>query len=212
MLQTVRHLLLCLCCLPGLAAAADIWRAIGEDGVPRYASSKLDSSYSLFLRDDAPPAGEAAKSTMPAARRNLLLRWLPTIEKLSSKHGVELALVLAIIDVESRFNPSATSPKGAAGLMQIMPALAARYGVRNRYDVQQNLEAGILYLKDLHKIHQGNIPLMLASYNAGEHAVARHGKRLPPYRETMLYVPQVMASLAAARELAATANGVVAVP
>lgn len=191
-----------LLCLGRPVVAADIYRSLGEDGVPRFANSKLDPSYSLFLRGEA-ESRPAASARLPIARQQLLLRWLPTIETLTRKHDVELALVLAIIDVESRFNPQATSPKGAAGLMQLMPALAARYGVRNRYDVQQNLEAGILYLKDLHKIHQGNLPLMLAAYNAGENAVLRHGKRLPPYRETMLYVPQVMASLAAARELAA---------
>lgn len=192
----------CLLLFCGNVYSADIFRSLGDDGVARYASSPLDASYSLFLRGESEPVSNRAVPLAPA-RQSMLLKWLPTIEILANKHEVELALVLAVIDVESRFNPQATSPKGAAGLMQLMPSLAARYGVRNRYDVQQNLDAGIRYLKDLQRLHQGNLALILASYNAGEGAVARHGKRIPPYKETMLYVPQVLLSLQAARDLAA---------
>lgn len=182
-----------LLCLPGLCNAADIYMALDADGNARYASSKLDDSYTLLMRGEPEnKAHTAPLPALPAQKKAVLARWMPHIRYLSQKHQVDLALVLAVIEAESRFNPQATSPKGAAGLMQLMPSLAARYGVLQRYDIQQNLEAGILYLKDLSTLHRGNIALVLASYNAGEGAVARHGQRIPPYKETMLYVPQVL--------------------
>lgn len=161
----------------------------------RYASQPLDSSYTLYLLDaDAIPATTTPKSHT-ANRNNRGATLDPLIRQLAQKHAVDVALIRAIIDVESGFDSSATSPKGAMGLMQLMPATAARYGVTDRSDAAQNLEAGIRYLRDLLKLHDGNIALALASYNAGERAVARHGKRIPPYKETMLYVPAVLTRL-----------------
>ena len=161
----------------------------------RYASQPLDSSYTLYLLDaDAAPAVTIPKSHA-TNRHNRGVALDPLIRQLAQKHAVDVALIRAIIDVESGFDSNATSPKGAMGLMQLMPATAARYGVTDRSDAAQNLEAGIRYLKDLLKLHDGNVALALASYNAGERAVARHGKRIPPYKETMLYVPAVLARL-----------------
>jgi soluble lytic murein transglycosylase-like protein len=81
--------------------------------------------------------------------------------------------------------------------MQLMPATAARYGVTDPGDPAQNIDAGVRHLKDLLNVqHQGNVALALAAYNAGQGAVARHGGRIPPYRETMLYVPAVLAAAA----------------
>ena len=89
---------------------------------------------------------------------------------------------------ESKFTSSATSPKGAQGLMQLMPGTAARYGVTNRYDVGQNIMGGTRYLKDLLKMFNGRVDLALAGYNAGENAVIKHGYTVPPYDETRNYV------------------------
>jgi soluble lytic murein transglycosylase-like protein len=89
---------------------------------------------------------------------------------------------------ESRFRAGATSTAGAAGLMQLMPATAARYGVRDIYDPAQNVEGGTRYLRDLLKLFGGRVDLALAGYNAGEGAVMKYGNRVPPYRETQNYV------------------------
>ena len=104
------------------------------------------------------------------------------------RHGVDPYLVFCVMNQESSFRAGATSPVGAAGLMQLMPATAARYGVRDIYDPAQNIEGGTRYLSDLLKLFDGRVDLALAGYNAGEGAVMRYGNRVPPYRETQNYV------------------------
>ncbi|MBV8857556.1 MAG: transglycosylase SLT domain-containing protein [Acidobacteria bacterium] len=104
------------------------------------------------------------------------------------RNGVDPYLVFCVMNQESRFHAGATSPVGATGLMQLMPATAARYGVRDIYDPAQNIEGGTRYLSDLLKLFGGRVDLALAGYNAGEGAVMRYGNRVPPYRETQNYV------------------------
>ncbi len=106
--------------------------------------------------------------------------------------NLDKALVRAIIQTESAFNVHATSPKGARGLMQLMPETAARYGVRDIFDPEQNIWGGARYMRDLLVKFNHEIPLALAAYNAGENAVIRHGG-IPPYTETRNYVKKVMA-------------------
>ena len=106
--------------------------------------------------------------------------------------SVDPALVEAIVAVESAFNPWALSPKGAMGLMQLMPQTATRYGVSDPFDPQENLTGGIRYLSDLLRLFDGDLPQVLAAYNAGENAVLRY-RGLPPYRETRDYVRKVLA-------------------
>lgn len=118
-------------------------------------------------------------------------RFEPLIIALSKQHQVDLALVKAVIRTESDFNPNATSRRGASGLMQLMPQTAARYGVSDLYSPQQNLDAGIRYLRDLLKRYDNRLYLVLAAYNAGESAVAKY-RGVPPYRETQRYVKKVM--------------------
>lgn len=188
---------LCTLSFSPVAQAVDIYYMIDADGVPHYASSAIDSRYQIFLRGETPPAPPpVTQDKFATTRAAFLATWLPTLRELSQQHQVELALILAVIEVESRYNSQANSPKGAVGLMQLMPSVAARYGVRDRYDALQNVEAGVKYLRDLQKQHKDNLALVLASYNAGSGAVARHGRRIPPYKETLLYVPQVLAQLA----------------
>lgn len=179
-------------------SAADIYRAQLPNGEERFATQKLDASYELFLRDDSVPASaphfKRQQSAATTARAKAIK---PLVVSLTQKHGVDFKLVWAVIEVESRFDPQALSHKGAYGLMQLMPATAAHYGVTKRHDVVQNLEAGIRYLKDLLAQHEGNLTLTLAAYNAGAGAVSRHGKRIPPWRETMLYVPAVLVQMQA---------------
>jgi len=115
------------------------------------------------------------------------------IHQAAIETGLDPALVHAVIYVESRYNPRARSSAGAVGLMQVMPATAARYGVSNPAgSMWANLLAGTRYLRDLMLQFNNNLDLVLAAYNAGENAVRRYGQRIPPYRETELYVPAVL--------------------
>lgn len=126
--------------------------------------------------------------------RNLARRWDPLIRKVARKYGLDPKLLHAVIEVESSYNPRAVSPKGAVGLMQLMPQTARRYGIspRERFNPHKNLEAGARYLKDLIRMFNGDLRLALAAYNAGEHNVIRYGYRIPPFRETRLYVAKIM--------------------
>jgi len=110
-----------------------------------------------------------------------------------NKYGVDPYLVYCLMSQESRFTANATSPKGAQGLMQLMPGTAARYGVTNPYDVAQSIMGGTRYLKDLLQMFNGRIDLALAGYNAGENAVVKHGYTVPPYTETRDYVRLIIA-------------------
>ena len=185
--------------LPATAATlGNVFVSYSAEGVPSYASQRLDTSYRLFIRGETVPetraraTRRAAGESYPQGRQQLT----PLIEHYARLHDVTPELVAAVVGVESGFNARAVSPKGATGAMQLMPATAARYGVTNRDDPAQNIEAGVRHLKDLLLLHQGNVALALAAYNAGQGAVARHGGRIPPYRETMLYVPAVLAAAA----------------
>ncbi len=114
------------------------------------------------------------------------------VEQAAREHQIDQALLRAVIAVESGYDPNAVSRKGAVGLMQLMPQTARRYGVRNMYDPAQNIQGGARYLRDLMGKFNNDLPLVLAAYNAGEDAIAQHGNRIPPYRETRSYVPRVL--------------------
>jgi soluble lytic murein transglycosylase-like protein len=113
-----------------------------------------------------------------------------------NKYGVDPYLIFCLMSQESRFTASAISPKGAQGLMQLMPGTAARYGVTNPYDMSQSIMGGTRYLKDLLKMFNGRIDLALAGYNAGEGAVMKYGYTVPPYQETRNYVRLISARYA----------------
>ena len=119
----------------------------------------------------------------------------PRIDQLiranGSRFGVDPYLVFCVIEHESHFRTRAVSPKGAQGLMQLMPGTAARFGVRNPFDPAQNINGGTQYLKELLKMFGGRVDLALASYNAGEGAVLKYGGKVPPYRETREYVRRI---------------------
>lgn len=113
------------------------------------------------------------------------------IKQSGAKYGVDPYLIFCVMEQESHFNARALSPKGARGLMQLMPGTSARLGVRRPSDPAQNVAGGTRYLKQLIKQFDGRIDLVLASYNAGEGAVMKFGRRVPPYRETRAYVKRV---------------------
>jgi soluble lytic murein transglycosylase-like protein len=125
----------------------------------------------------------------------------PLIRQAASKHGIDPALVKAVIAAESGFNPQAVSPKGAIGLMQVIPDTGARYGVtgdarrtaaQKLADPKTNITTGVRYLSDLLRMFSGNLELVLAAYNAGEGAVQKHGNDIPPYAETQNYVKRIL--------------------
>jgi soluble lytic murein transglycosylase-like protein len=119
-------------------------------------------------------------------------RYDSIIERAALSASLEPNLLRAVIVVESGFNPRAVSKRGAVGLMQLMPATAARFGVSNPYDPRENVDAGARYLKFLIDRFGHDVNLALAAYNAGEGAVDRNGRQIPPFTETMAYVPRVL--------------------
>lgn len=146
--------------------------------------------------DEVPWPGEVTPN--PDARPNVDIRlntnttvseYEPIIRRLAAEQGVDVNLVHAVIQVESAYQPRARSPKGAIGLMQVMPATARQYGVTNPYDPAANIEAGIRHLKSL--LERFPLALALAAYNAGEATVERF-RGLPPYPETRNYVSSIL--------------------
>lgn len=205
------------CCL-STAARADIWGYVDENGRSHIATERLDDRYQLFfkggVRVDPPDVAEVASAldarTRDEFRRTPLFqrmsnhpnaaRFEPLIQQYAKQYRLDPALVKAVIAVESAFRPDAVSPKGALGLMQIIPDTGARYGIvgdRKRSAVQKlldpatNLRIGARHLRALLEMFTDNLDLVLAAYNAGEGAVARYARTIPPYPETQMYVKLV---------------------
>ncbi len=162
----------------------------GEVRTPRSLVAEL-------LPDEVPGAGgmaaEALERSAWGARPRMersAIRSL--IDDLARRHGVEVGLAHAVVRAESNYDPLAVSPKGAMGLMQLMPATAARYGVDDPFDPVQNLDAGLRHLRGL--LSRYDRSRALAAYNAGEGAVDRYGG-VPPYRETQSYVRRILAEV-----------------
>ena len=129
------------------------------------------------------------------ANKNVSTNTIPVyiysrIKHFSKKYGVKKELILAVARAESGYNQFAKSKKGAVGIMQLMPGTANQYGVFNRYNVDENIEAGIKHLKYLYKRYNGDLVLTLAAYNAGESAVEKYNG-VPPYRETKNYIKRI---------------------
>jgi soluble lytic murein transglycosylase-like protein len=202
-------LLAALCmALSGASATARagerIFLSTTSGGLPSYTHepSAPDSALYLTLSDPPPRPRQRLSApalrprpTSPGAYARLLT---PTVRELvaaaSRAYGVPHALLLAVMHAESNFDPAARSPVGAIGLMQIMPPTGARYGVRQGLaDPVNNIDVGARYLKDLLELFKGDTELAVAAYNAGEGAVIKYGRRIPPYAETRAYVPKVMA-------------------
>ena len=184
-------------CIGAGPAAADIFSFKDERGVVHFTNMPNGDKRFKLIRKEAPSGGvpsigaaRVAALFMPAQAD--ILRYSGYIDTASKRHGVDSALVHAVITAESGYNPSALSRAGARGLMQLMPTTAARYGVRNIHDPMENIEGGVRYLRDLISMFNGNLELAVAAYNAGENAVIRHGRKIPPYAETVHYVPKVL--------------------
>ncbi len=179
----------------GLASAADaLYSFEDSQGVVHFSNHAApDSRY----RKVWTPPRRIARAGTAGVSASSVFRY--DIERAAAQTGLDPALLRAVIQVESNFNPSARSPKGALGLMQLMPATAARYGVKNPLDPANNVLGGARYLKDLLRQFDDDLVLALAAYNAGAEAVMRHRRQVPPYPETRAYVPKVTALLARLR-------------
>lgn len=197
--------------LAGLATAAQaqVWGYVDERGTPHFAAERLDERYELFYGGLQAPSGvPGAHGAVTAPPRLLAFFEVSTaykavrhhIRAAARAHGIDYELLKAVVATESGFDPRAVSPKGAVGLMQLMPETARRFGVRpagaqtieqRLADPRTNLQAGARYLAWLLRKFDGRTDLALAAYNAGEGAVLRHGRSVPPYRETLSYVRTV---------------------
>ena len=176
-----------------LPADAQIYTRRNERGVVEATNVPADRGYRLTY----PGKGTIIHSTAYRLRRSYNGEWDQHIAAATSSYNVDLDLVRAIIQVESDFDHLARSSKGAQGLMQLMPATAARFGVGDPFDPRQNVFGGVQYLRFLLDLFRGDIALVAAAYNAGENAVLRYNG-VPPYRETRSYVEKVQALLGGA--------------
>jgi soluble lytic murein transglycosylase-like protein len=156
------------------------------------------SGYLVYGRTDAPEpqrvAAAAVVSDVPE-KSDAVSRGIDAyIEDVAARYGVSKDLIAAMIEAESSYNPRAISPRGAQGLMQLMPETAAILRVSDPFDPRENIDGGVRHLLSLMDRFDNNLPLALAAYNAGERAVIRH-RGIPPYRETRQYVKRIMRQL-----------------
>jgi hypothetical protein len=217
-------LLLSLFALP---VVADVWGYIDAKGVAHFSTEKLDERYELFFKggesfsteksdrssliplgkspnERSVPAGSAHAPTKLLAYFDVSPNYKAVkhlLKDAAQIHGIDYELLQALIATESGFDTFAVSPKGAVGLMQLMPPTAERYGVKadkqtpiekKLTDPKTNIKAGSSYLRDLIKMFPGQLELAVAAYNAGEGAVQRAGNKIPNYPETKNYVKTVM--------------------
>ncbi|MCK5716484.1 MAG: lytic transglycosylase domain-containing protein [Thiomargarita sp.] len=165
-----------------------IYKFIDSDGVIHLTNQPQGSHYKLVSLETT---SVSSFSKVPPINKKFK-QYQTLIHKVSTRVGVEAALLHAIIQVESAYNPKARSPKGAAGLMQLMPQIAAHYGVTDPTHAASNISGGAQLIFSLLKTFNNNLELALAAYNAGITAVKRYGNKIPPYKETQNYVRKVM--------------------
>ncbi len=191
--QSAVALGLCALFAVGGAARAEVYVYEMPDGSRMITDHPINAKHSRVVRvaPDVKGAGKlAAQKNSPAFREDAST-YDRLIRRYADEHGVDFALVKAVMQVESSFNPYAVSSKGARGLMQMMPDTASRYGVRDIYNPVENIRAGVRHLKYLSEVFNNKLYLIIAAYNAGENAVKQHGG-IPPFEETQNYVKKVL--------------------
>jgi soluble lytic murein transglycosylase-like protein len=166
-------------------AFADIYKYVDDSGVIHLTNvpTSQNAKYVLVYRE---------KRILFNIKPADVIKFDSMITKASEKYHVDPALIKAIIKTESNFNHMAVSPKGARGLMQLMPKTAHALQVEDSFHPENNIEGGTRYLRYLLNLFEGNLSLALAAYNAGENAVIKYNNSIPPYRETQTYVQRVM--------------------
>ncbi len=183
-----------LCCLSAaMPVLADIYALVDENGAVRLSNVPDDPRYQLLLRE--PRAPEAPRNAPNAGDALATRPYHAPVAAAARTYALDPALIHAVIAAESNYDPNAVSPKGAVGLMQVLPQTGQRYGVGAKELTQPeiNIRTGARYLADLLRLFGGDLKLALAGYNAGESVVIRYGNRIPPYAETQAYVPRVLA-------------------
>jgi len=173
------------------AAIADVLIDLEQMDEIKISNTQLNLRYTLKIEESS----LVQESTQMIANNKVPTSILPYSSEVISaadETSIEPALIHAVITVESKHNPRARSKKGAYGLMQLMPATANRFKVLDKHDPKQNILAGAKYLRELLNLFNGDLMLALAAYNAGPGAVQKYRGQIPPYRETMDYVPKVL--------------------
>lgn len=170
-------------------AGADIYKYVDKHGRVHLTDRPAHTGYKRLVKTWK--GWEEAKVDYRRAGQNRK-KYEPAILTAAKSHRLPPALVHAVITAESAYDPNAVSKAGAVGLMQLMPGTAERYGVRNRRDPVANVVGGTRYLRDLLNMFDNDLVLALAAYNAGENAVIRNGRKIPPYKETQTYVRRVL--------------------
>ena len=165
---------------PGPRSEAAVYGYVDAEGTAHFTDAPTKSSFRWIPAFGLPPGANLDRG-----------QYAELIESIAAEHGVDPALVKAIIRAESNFDKRAVSRKGAQGLMQLMPGTAGRYAVGNSFDPAENIRGGVRHLRFLQDQFPGQLHLAVAAYNAGEGAVLRY-KGIPPYAETRQYVTRVL--------------------
>lgn len=184
-LLSIVHVLLCI-----PTARGDVFSYTDASGIQHYTNQPGQAGYTLIVAVLNEEGKKNRARVQPKTAR--VAEYSPHIEAAAVEFGLDTALVHAVITAESGYNPAAVSRAGAQGLMQLMPGTAKRYDVRNSFDPVQNIRGGVRYLSDLMEMFDHDVSLAVAAYNAGENAVLKYGRQIPPYRETLAYVPKVL--------------------
>jgi len=171
---------------------ADIYKFVDKNGVIHFTNVPVDARFKALGWE--------------VEFEHYIGSYEAVIQKMAARYKVEPALIKAVIKAESNFDPSALSRKGAIGLMQLMPATAVNLNVSNPYNPHQNIEGGTKYLRNLTGLFGSDLKLVIAAYNAGENAVIKYGRNIPPYKETRDYVKRVTTYLASYRKEASIVN------
>lgn len=193
MMRQIRVLPIMLLVLTG-TAMADVFVHVDAMGVTHYtnAPEQTDSPkqfHRLFALMELESQGNRAKAPYIKGTAEA---YASQVHDAAIEAGIEPALVHAVITAESGYNPKAVSKAGAQGLMQLMPETAQRYAVEDAFDPAQNIRGGARYLRDLMDLFDNDVSLAVAAYNAGENAVMKYDRQVPPYPETRAYVPKVL--------------------
>jgi soluble lytic murein transglycosylase-like protein len=167
---------------------ADIYKYVDENGVVFYTDTPNGQKAAKFIQS---PIAEGTPAVIKAEKKPFKRNYSEIIHEKCRQYDVDPSLVKAMIKTESDYNPDAVSPKGAMGLMQLMPVTAREMGVYNPYNAEQNIEGGIKYIKYLLEKFNGNLTLALAAYNSGPTTVEKFGS-VPPITETRQYVKKIL--------------------